>query len=202
MKTYYKFYPLTSKSYIKDVMKHKRLYMPTYRQLWTRNDQNEGKYLLSADIKQQLKKHIKAEKLKFRICCLTNKVLNAEMWRTFADNGRGICFAVQPLERKVERYNVVYENGLPKIRRRHFKLLSSEQIATTILTHKVSSFSDENETRFLKKVTAVEKKVFLSVHIIKLYLGWNISADEEKEWRALAAKYAIHDIIKLQKPIL
>lgn len=183
-------------------MKHKRLYMPTYRQLWTRNDQKEGKYLLTADIKQQLRKHIKSEKQKFRICCLTNKVRNAEMWKTFADRGHGISFAVQPLERHVERYNVAYENGLPRICRKHFKHLSSEQIAKTILTHKVSSFSDEDETRFLKKVTDAEKKAFLSIRISKLYLGWNISTAEEKEWIELAAKYSIHNIIKLQKPIL
>lgn len=201
MKTYYKFIS-ADKSYIEDVFLHSHLYMTNYIEMQNPNDTSEGIYWLDNSISESLREKVRSEKQKLMICCLTTKVRNAYMWHEFANDGNGICIAVKPeISDTIESFKVRYENSRPYINNQQFKNLSPDKIAEEILKHKLLTFSNEDETRILKRVSDGRISDFLSVNIDRLYLGWNLSVEKELIYREYA-RIANVRVIKLRKPIL
>jgi len=201
MKTYYKFYS-ANQPYINDVFRDSHLYMTNYIGMQNRNDDSEGIYWLDNSISEYLRDQVRSEKEKYMICCLTNKMRNAHMWQEFANNGNGICIAVRPQTTDIiGSFKAIYNINRPYITQKQFQNLSPEEIAEEILKYKLSTFSDENETRILKRVTNGETHDFLSVNIDRLYLGWSLSESKEQEFREYASNANVK-IIKLRKPIL
>lgn len=201
MKTYYKFIS-ADESYIEDVFLHSHLYMTNYIEMQNPNDTSEGIYWLDNSISESLREKVRSEKQKLMICCLTTKVRNAYMWHEFANDGNGICIAVKPeISDTIESFKVRYENSRPYINNQQFKNLSPDKIAEEILKHKLLTFSNEDETRILKRVSDGRISDFLSVNIDRLYLGWNLSVEKELIYREYA-RIANVRVIKLRKPIL
>lgn len=201
MKTYYKFIS-ADESYIEDVFLHSHLYMTNYIEMQNPNDTSEGIYWLDNSISESLREKVRSEKQKHMICCLTTKVRNAYMWHEFANDGNGICIAVKPeISDTIESFKVRYENSRPYINNQQFKNLSPDKIAEEILKHKLLTFSNEDETRILKRVSDGRISDFLSVNIDRLYLGWNLSVEKELIYREYA-RIANVRVIKLRKPIL
>lgn len=201
MRTYYKFIS-ADKIYIEDVFLHSHLYMTNYIGMQNPNDTSEGIYWLDNSISVLLREKVRTEKQKLMICCLTTKVRNAHMWQEFADSGNGICIAIRPQTTDtIGSFKAIYNNNRPYITQKQFHNLSPEKIAEEILKYKLSTFSDEKETRILKRVTDGETHDFLSVNIDRLYLGWNLSVNKEQDFREYASKANVK-VIKLRKPIL
>ena len=153
-------------------------------------------------ISRILREKVMHEKKRYMICCVTNKIRNAHMWHEFANDGNGICIAVKPkMSDTIEPFKVHYEESRPYINNQQFKNLSPDKIAEEILKHKLSTFSNEDETRILKRVSDGRISDFLSVNIDRLYLGWNLSVERELIFREYARKANVK-VIKLRKPIL
>lgn len=201
MKTYYKFYSADN-PYIEDVFRDSCLYMTNYSGMQATNDTSEGIYWLDSSISEKMREKVMREKKKLMICCVTNRIRNAHMWQEFANGGNGICIAVRPKTTDiVSLFKPIYNNNRPHITQKQFHNLSPEKIAEEILKYKLSTFSDEKETRILKRVTDGETHDFLSVNIDRLYLGWNLSVNKEQDFREYASKANVK-VIKLRKPIL
>ena len=200
MRTYYKFIS-ADKTYIEDVFLHSHLYMTNYIGMQNGNDDSEGIYWLDNSISEYLRDKVRSEKEKYMICCLTNKMRNAHMWQEFANNGNGICIAVRPKVADIVSFRAIYDNNRPYISPKQFKNLPPEKIAEEILKYKLSSFSNENETRILRSVSDGRISDFLSVYIDRLYLGWNLSESKEQEFRKYASDANVK-VIKLRKPVL
>lgn len=176
--------------------------MTDYQGMWHTNDDSEGKYWLDASISESLREKVLQEKRNLMICCLTTKVRNAYMWHEFANDGNGICIAVKPeISDTIESFKVHYEDSRPYINNQQFKNLSPDKIAEEILKHKLLTFSNEDETRILRRVSYGRGFDFLPVTIDRLYLGWNLAEDKEREFRGYAA-YANIKVVKLHKPIV
>lgn len=201
MKKYYKFYSADN-TYIEDVFNNSHLYMTDYQGMWNTNDDSEGKYWLDASILESLREKVLQEKRNLMICCVTNKMRNANMWHEFANDGNGICITIHPnTTDRLTSFKVVYQDMRPYIAPWQFNNISAEKIAEKILKHKLSTFSNEFETRILKRVSDGRRFDFLPVTIDRLYLGWNLAEDKEREFREYAA-HANIKVIKLHKPIL
>lgn len=201
MKTYYKFYSASSR-YIENVFRDSCLYMTDYLGMRAPNDTTEGEYWLDSSISRILREKVMHEKKRYMICCVTNKIRNAHMWHEFANDGNGICIAVKPkMSDTIEPFKVHYEESRPYFNNQQFKNLSPDKIAEEILKHKLSTFSNEDETRILKRVSDGRISDFLSVNIDRLYLGWNLSVERELIFREYARKANVK-VIKLRKPIL
>ena len=201
MKTYYKFYSADN-PYIEDVFRDSCLYMTNYSGMQATNDTSEGIYWLDSSISEKLREKVMREKKKLMICCVTNRIRNAHMWQEFANGGNGICIAVRPITTDIlSLFKPIYNNDRPYITPRHFEDLPPGTIAEKILRYKLSTFSDENETRILKRVPDGKTHDFLSVNIDRLYLGWNLSVNKEQEFREYASRVRVK-VIKLHKPIL
>lgn len=174
--------------------------MCTYDQLWNVNDQSEGKYLVSLPFDRDLKDEIKKEKKHLLVGCLTNKVMQQYMWKNFGGEGQGICIALNLKEKDIVCGKLLYYNEMLHIANSASETMTPKEIAKSILMHKLAKFSNEDETRILYSVNDDVIEDFISVKILRLYLGWNISEQEEKELRDIAKAKDIK-VIKLHKPL-
>ncbi len=185
---YYKFFKSDETSFLhgQSMLEQSQLFVTTYERLRGTNDSEEGIYYVDSSVAHELRDQVRAYKKQLLIGCVTNKVYNAHMWREFASNGQGICIAIEIKERDVQKFPIKYRDGHPYISNKQFEKLTPYEIATQVLQYKLSTFSGEDETRFLLKAEEGVQESYIRVKIRHLYLGRDISELQEIEYRRIA----------------
>jgi hypothetical protein len=197
MTTYYKFFSLKGKKkqHALDAIKHTQLYMSPYLNQRGVNDAEEGVYYLDSSIEQYLRDKVKANKEAFLICSAALHYRNVHLWNKFANKSKGICIAFEYIyNSEIEKTIIKYLDKHPYLSPNVYRALPSRTIAKFVLSHKLSKFRKEDEIRFFKHVNDNICSAFLKVKIKYICIGRNITAKNEREVRAAAAKRNIRVI--------
>lgn len=199
---YYKYRTLESLDRLRDIFQYQRLYTGRYNE---QNDLLEGRYL-ARHLPQQMIDDIRNQKSSLLFCSLTDSPYNAHMWEEYADNGHGLCIECNVLS-KYKSSQIVYDNAHTLVDDIMVQSYSTQDIALEILRHKTLRWGNEHETRFYKIDTyiddsgrSVQRQPYIKVVITKVFLGWNMSAQEVSFYTEMIQSFPNNDfpIVQIQ----
>lgn len=161
----YKYRGIQGFRFFTDIILKKRLYAAPYFDL---NDPMEGKYLYSQNsgqINEGMRRLLKGEKEKIRICSLSRDSNNELMWSHYAEGHKGVAIGVEVDRNKYEVRPILY-NGLHQVGLHNLHMDSP----IDILSHKLDVWNYEAEERVF-----VKNNHFVNVKIKEVICGRRMS---------------------------
>jgi hypothetical protein len=184
METYFKYRSIKSIEglyRLYDILDKRHLFAAKYVDL---NDPIEGFFYHHGLSKTMLKKIMKG-KMNFRICSLSQCATDIGMWTHYADEGRGVCIEVEPINNgDWERYDINYNFELINIQRL-LRDNTNENAIKKILSSKLQWWEYEQETRFIKRAENESKECFLPVKIKGIIIGYKTEKYQESIIRSI-----------------
>lgn len=162
---------------IVDILLNRRLYAAPYFDL---NDPMEGHYLfsVSGSLDEDMKRMLKGEKDKLRICSLSRNANNELMWSHYAEGHRGIVLGVN-IDRKRYEVKPVRYDGLMKLGLHNFNRNS----ALDVLTNKLEVWEYEEEERAF-----VRGSHYINVELQEVICGSRMSTQDRGMLKDLMRK--------------
>jgi hypothetical protein len=157
----YKYRGIQEFRYFVDILLNERLYAANYFEL---NDPMEGHYIVDpmGGIDTDIKRMLKSEKEKLRLCALSRRPDIELMWAHYANGDRGIAIGATVDSNKYEVRDIKYQCSTPRIGRHNL----DASTATDILSCKLDSWKYEEETRIF-----VKKSQFIKVQLHEIIIG-------------------------------
>ncbi|GGA77060.1 hypothetical protein GCM10011369_18700 [Neiella marina] len=165
----YKYRGIQSFRFFTDIILKQRLYAAPYFDL---NDPMEGRYLYSqsgGSIDQDMKRLLKGEKEKIRICSLSRDPKNELMWSHYAEGHKGVAIGVEVDRNKYEVEPIIYD-GLHRVGLHNFHHGS----AIDVLSHKLDVWQYEEEERVFVR----NNKQYVNVKIREIICGSRMSTQD------------------------
>ena len=165
----YKYRGIQSFRFLTDIVLKERLYAAPYFDL---NDPMEGKYLYSqsgGSIDEDMRRLLKGEKEKIRICSLSRDPNNELMWAHYAEGHKGVVIGVEVNRKKYEVRPIEYD-GLHRVGANNFHNGS----AMDVLSHKLDVWHYEEEERVF-----VRNKQHVTVKVLQIICGSRMSTQDK-----------------------
>lgn len=175
----YKYRSLGPWEYFLDILVNKRLYTAHYKSL---NDPMEGLFTYSTDENLNFIQQLSGKKTQLRICSLSKVHDSTVMWSYYASSHKGVVFGLEidsdtPEIDHIEPVEYVEENKF-----RGFLGSDAFTEARKILSKKNPAWIHEKEIRIFSRST------FVPAAIRQIYLGCQMSEDQQKLVKNLALK--------------
>ncbi len=165
----YKYRGIKDFRFFTDIILKSRLYASPYFDL---NDPMEGKYLYSqggGSLDEDMRRLLKGEKEKLRICALSRDPNNELMWSHYAEGHRGVVVGVEISSNKYEMRPIEYD-GLHRVGLINFHTGS----AIDVLSHKLDVWQYEEEERVFTR-----GKQFVDVAVRRIICGSRMSTQDQ-----------------------
>ena len=165
----YKYRGIKDFRFFTDIILKSRLYAAPYFDL---NDPMEGKYLYSQggdSLDEDMRRLLKGEKEKLRICALSRDPNNELMWSHYAEGHRGVVVGVEISSNKYEIRPIEYD-GLHRVGLNNFHNGS----AIDVLSHKLDVWQYEEEERVFTR-----GKQFVDVVVRRIICGSRMSTQDK-----------------------
>lgn len=166
----YKYRGIQGFRFFTDIILKQRLYAAPYFDL---NDPMEGRYLYSqsgASIDEDMRRLLKGEKEKIRICSLSRDPNNELMWSHYAEGHKGVAIGVEVNRSKYEVRPIEY-NGLHQVGLHNFHSGS----AIDVLSHKLDVWQYEEEERVFVR----NNKQYVNVKVKQVICGSRMSTQDK-----------------------
>lgn len=166
----YKYRGIQGFRFFTDIILKQRLYAAPYFDL---NDPMEGRYLYSqsgGSIDEDMRRLLKGEKEKIRICSLSRDPNNELMWSHYAEGHKGVAVGVEVNRSKYEVRPIEYD-GLHRVGMHNFHVGS----ATDVLSHKLDVWQYEEEERVFVR----NNKQYVNVKIREIICGSRMSTQDK-----------------------
>ncbi|NEX12734.1 MAG: hypothetical protein C1942_08645 [Prosthecochloris sp.] len=159
----YKYRGIEKFQYFVDIVLNQRLHAAPYFDL---NDPMEGQYLYSSgELDSDVRRLIKGQKEKIKICSLSAAPDNELMWAHYAEGHRGVAIGVEVSEERHRLIPVQYDGpvqiGLVNV---------NNSTAEEILSHKLQVWKYEKEVRVFTR-----GKQYVPVTVREVLLGRSMS---------------------------
>lgn len=164
----YKYRGIRDFRFFTDIILKSRLYAAPYFDL---NDPMEGKYLYSqggGSLDEDMRRLLKGEKEKLRICALSRDPNNELMWSHYSEGHRGVVVGVEIDPREYEVRPIKYD-GLHRVGLNNFH----NGAAIDVLSHKLDVWQYEAEERVFTR-----GKQFVDVTVCRLICGSRMSTQD------------------------
>lgn len=166
----YKYRGIQGFRFFTDIVLKRRLYAAPYFDL---NDPMEGRYLYSqsgGSIDEDMRRLLKGEKEKIRICSLSRDPNNELMWSHYAEGHKGVAIGVE-VNRKQYKVRPIKYNGLHQVGLHNFHRDS----AIDVLSHKLDVWQYEEEER----VFVGNNKHYVDVEVKQVICGRRMSNQDK-----------------------
>lgn len=166
----YKYRGIQGFRFFTDIILKERLYAAPYFDL---NDPMEGRYLYSqsgGSIDEDMRRLLKGEKDKIRICSLSRNPNNELMWSHYAEGHKGVAIGVEVNRGKYEVRPIEYD-GLHRVGIHNFHADS----ATDVLSHKLDVWQYEEEERVFVR----NNKQYVNVKVREIICGSRMSTQDK-----------------------
>lgn len=166
----YKYRGIQGFRFFTDIVLKKRLYAAPYFDL---NDPMEGRYLYSQSggaIDEDMRRLLKGEKEKVRICSLSRDPNNELMWSHYAEGHKGVAVGVEVNRKKYEVKPIQY-NGLHQLGLHNFHGNS----AIDVLSHKLDVWQYEKEERVFVR----DNRQYVNVKVKEVICGSRMSNQDK-----------------------
>ena len=166
----YKYRGIKGFRFFTDIILKQRLYAAPYFDL---NDPMEGRYLYSqvgGSIDEDMRRLLKGEKEKIRICSLSRDPNNELMWSHYAEGHKGVAIGVEVNRKNYEVRPIQYD-GLHQVGLHNFHNGS----AIDVLSHKLDVWRYEEEER----VFVVNNKQYVNVEVKQVICGSRMSTQDK-----------------------
>lgn len=166
----YKYRGIQGFRFFTDIILKQRLYAAPYFDL---NDPMEGRYLYSqsgGSIDEDMRRLLKGEKDKIRICSLSRDPNNELMWSHYAEGHKGVAIGVEVNRSKYEVRPIEYD-GLHRVGVHNFHAGS----ATDVLSHKLDVWQYEEEERVFVR----NNKQYVNVKVREIICGSRMSTQDK-----------------------
>ncbi|QNI04779.1 DUF2971 domain-containing protein [Halomonas sp. SH5A2] len=165
----YKYRGIRDFRFFTDIILKSRLYAAPYFDL---NDPMEGKYLYSqggGSLDEDMRRLLKGEKEKLRICALSRDPNNELMWSHYSEGHRGVVVGVEIDHREYEVRPIEYD-GLHRVGLNNFH----NGAAIDVLSHKLDVWKYEAEERVFTR-----GKQFVDVKVCSIICGSRMSTQDK-----------------------
>ena len=151
-----------------DIILNKRLYAASYKE-FQEFDPLEGHYRFqSEELKQAIRTKLQDDKKRFRLCSLSQRSDNAEMWSQYADNQKGVAIGVKMDIRKCKYEVIPIDYNSDEI-----VSIDDQWEAIDILSHKLKNYANEEEVRVF-----VKNEKWIKVQIEEVITGRSMSKED------------------------
>ena len=164
----YKYRGIQGFRFFTDIILKQRLYSSPYFDL---NDPMEGRYLYSQSgetIDEDMRRLLKGEKEKVRICSLSRDPNNELMWAHYAEGNKGVVVGVE-VDRDIYEIRPIIYNGLHQVGLNKFHSDS----AIDVLSHKLDVWQYDEEERVF-----VRNKHYVNVTVRQIICGSRMSKQD------------------------
>ncbi|WP_198411280.1 hypothetical protein [Marinimicrobium alkaliphilum] len=165
----YKYRGIKDFRFFTDIILKSRLYAAPYFDL---NDPMEGKYLYSqsgGSLDEDMRRLLKGEKEKLRICALSRDPNNELMWSHYSEGHRGVVIGVEINPGEYEVRPIEYD-GPHKVGLNNFH----NGAAVDVLSHKLDVWQYEAEERVFTR-----GKLFVDVTVRIIICGSRMSTQDK-----------------------
>ena len=165
----YKYRGIRDFRFFTDIILKSRLYAAPYFDL---NDPMEGKYLYRQGgglLDEDMRRLLKGEKEKLRICALSRDPNNELMWSHYSEGHRGVVIGVKIDPSKYEVRPIEYD-GLHRVGLNNFH----NGAAIDVLSHKLDVWHYEAEERVFPR-----GKQFVDVTVCRIICGSRMSTQDK-----------------------
>lgn len=166
----YKYRGIQSFRFFTDIILKKRLYAAPYFDL---NDPMEGRYLYSqsgGSIDEDMRRLLKGEKEKIRICSLSRDPNNELMWSHYAEGHKGVAIGLE-VDRSMYEVRPIKYDGLHQVGLHNFHIGS----AIDVLSHKLDVWRYEEEERVFVR----NNKQYVYVNVKQVICGSRMSTQDK-----------------------
>ena len=175
----YKYRGIQNFRFFIDIILKNRLYAAPYFEM---NDPMEGRYLYppnSTGLDEDIRRLIKGEKEKIKICSLSSDPENELMWSHYAEGHKGVAIGVKVNEQKYRVKPIVYD-GLHTLGMHNMH----PDAAIDILSHKLNVWEYEREVR----VFTSGGKTTIDVEVTEVIFGRSTSNQDKGFIKELVSK--------------